>query len=250
MEHGCAQSGAGRQPSRIGLTLTGRFELFVTGNRLDIPHSAERVLAFLALASRPVARSRVAGVLWLDGSEQNAAKSLRTALWRLNRSGAHVLSARDDPLRLGRDVAVDVAELEAQAIALVHGPDPDGLARLPRLVEAGELLPDWDEEWVVADRERYRVLRLEALERGAIALLEAGHLGEALFAALAAIESDPLRESARRLVVQVQLARGNTAEAIRTYREYRSLLQQELGIEPSRAMEQMVAPFRHAAVTA
>ena len=98
---------------------------------------------------------------------------------------------------------------------------------------------------MVADRERYRLLRLEALERAASALVERSCFGDALVAALAAVQADPLRESARRLVVQVRIAQGNAAEAIRSYREYQTLLRQEFDLEPSRLMDQLIHPLYH-----
>src|SRR6185312_15256021 len=83
MVYGRTLRDAGGGPEAAGLTLMGEFELVISGRQLRIPHSAERVLTYLALAERPVARTRLAGVLWEDGSEQSAAKSLRTALWRI-----------------------------------------------------------------------------------------------------------------------------------------------------------------------
>lgn len=153
--------------------------------------------------------------------------------------------ACDDRLRLYPHVTVDVADLTDLAKRLIHQPDPEALAGLPLLVECVELLPDWDDEWMVADRERYRMLRLEALERAASALMERGHLGDALIAALAAVQAEPLRESARRLLVQVQLAQGNTAEAIYCYREYQSLIYRELGLEPPPLINQLIQPLHH-----
>src|SRR4029077_4535573 len=141
-------------PTAAGLTLIGEFELLIEGHQLTIPRSAERVLTYLALAGRPVARTRLAGVLWEDGSDQSAAKSLRTTLWRIRRAGVNLVLARDDRLRLYPDVAVDVTDLTVLAKRLIHQPDAEALARLPLLVECVELLPDWDDEWVVADRER------------------------------------------------------------------------------------------------
>jgi DNA-binding SARP family transcriptional activator len=232
-------------PDAAELTLMGEFELIISGQQLRIPHSAERVLTYLALAERPVARTRMAGVLWGDRSDQSAAKRLRTTLWRIRHAGANLVLARDNRLRLYPEVSVDVADLTDLAKRLIHQPEPGSLARLPLLVECVELLPDWDDEWVVADRERYRLLRLEALERAASALMERGHLGGAHVAALAAVQAEPLRESARRLVVQVQIARGNVAEAIRFYHEYQSLLHQELNLEPSQLMDQLIQPLHH-----
>ena len=232
-------------PQAAGLTLMGEFELLVRGHQLRIPRSAERVLTYLALAGRPVARTRLTGVLWEEGSGQGAAKCLRSTLWRIRRAGADLVLARDDRLRLYPDVAVDVADLTVLAKRLIHQPDAEALTRLPLLVECAELLPDWDDEWVVADRERYRLLRLEALERAASALVERSCFGDALVAALAAEQADPLRESARRLVVQVRIAQGNAAEAIRSYREYQTLLRREFDLEPSRLMDQLIHPLYH-----
>ena len=235
----------GCAPETAGLTLMGEFELLVRGCQLRVPRSAERVLTYLALAGRPVARTRLTGVLWEEGSGQGAAKSLRSTLWRIRRAGADLVLARDDRLWLCPDVTVDVADLTVLAKRLIHQPDTEALTRLPLLVECAELLPDWDDEWVVADRERYRLLRLEALERAASALVERSHFGDALVAALAAAQADPLRESARRLVVQVRIAQGNAAEAIRSYREYQALLRREFDLEPSRLMDQLIHPLYH-----
>jgi DNA-binding SARP family transcriptional activator len=153
--------------------------------------------------------------------------------------------ARDDRLRLYPDVTVDVTDLTDLAKRLIHQPDPSALAQLPLLAKCVELLPDWDDEWVVADRERYRLLRLEALERAASALIGRRQFGDALIAALAAAQAAPLRESARRLVVQTQIAQGNAADAIYSYREYQSLLRQELGLKPSPLMDQLIQPLHH-----
>lgn len=241
VDYACVLSGT--DDGAAGLTLTGEFELFIGGRQSWIPHSAERVLTFLALADRPVSRMRLAGALWADGSGDRAARSLRTALWRIRQVGANLVLARDDRLRLYPGVTVDVTALTNLAMRLIHQPDPGGLSQLPLLVECGELLPDWEDEWVAADRERYRLLRLEALEGAALALMERRQLGDALIAALAAAQAEPLRESARRLVVQVQVAQGNVAEAIRSYCGYESLLREELGLQPSHVIAELIEPF-------
>ena len=101
------------------------------------------------------------------------------------------------------------------------------------LTQTGELLDDWDEDWLSDDRERVRQLRLHVLEQWAVGLAEAGKHGHAIEAALAALRSDPLRESAHRTVIRVHLAEGNVAEAMRAYQRCRQLLIDEVGEEPS-----------------
>jgi DNA-binding SARP family transcriptional activator len=97
----------------------GEFAVVISGRQLRIPRSAERVLTYLALADRPVDRTRLAGVLWRDGSDQGAAKSLRTTLWRIRHAGANLVLARDNRLRLYPYVTVDVTDLTVLAKRLI-----------------------------------------------------------------------------------------------------------------------------------
>jgi DNA-binding SARP family transcriptional activator len=243
MAYDRARDQVGSATDSANMTLTGEFELTVAGRQLPLPHSVERVLAYLALTDHPVSRATLAGALWFNASERQAANNLRTTLWRLGRAGVQLVSAAADRLGLSVGVRVDVTDLYSLSQRLICGPSTDDLARLPVLVRHAELLPDWEDSWVVADRERFRLLRLEALEHAASALIEQHHLGNALIAALASVQSEPLRESGRRLVVQVHVSEGNVAEALRSYREYRMLLWGELGIEPSPLMEQLIEPL-------
>jgi len=65
----------------------------VRGRRIAISRGSQRLLAFLALQERPVSRVHVAGVLWPELPDERAAANLRSALWRLRRSGAHLVDA-------------------------------------------------------------------------------------------------------------------------------------------------------------
>lgn len=232
-----------RNHPAVSLKLTGEFEPSVGSRRLTLSHGVARMLAYLALHDRPVNRSRLACELWPEVGEKQAANSLRTTLWRAGRACRCLVTAESDRLRLNPAVQVDVTELSGLANRLIHHPTGDDLDHLPKLIRSAELLPDWDDEWVAADRERFRLLRLEALERAASALIERSCLGDALIAALASVQSEPLRESCRRLVVEVHLKSGNVAEALRSYYGYRTLLRDELGLAPSRLMQHLVAPL-------
>lgn len=225
------------------LSLTDEFELVMSGRSIGLPHSVERVVAYLGLSPQPVHRMKLAGALWPDAPEVLAARSLRTALWRLHRAGVPIVEMHDDRVALLPMIRVDVTELFDLTRRLLQAPGEEVLGRLGVLVDNTELLPDWDDEWVVADRERFRMLRLGALERGAERLIERTEYGRAMEAALAATLSDPLRESARRLVVRVHLGEGNLASALQAYDDYRILLRQEIGVEPSSAMRTLIRPY-------
>jgi len=103
-----------------------------------------------------------------------------------------------------------------------------------------DLLPDWYEEWAVLERERFRQVRLHVLERMCERLTDAGLHALAVLAGLAAVEAEPLRESAHRVVMRAYAAEGNAGEAIRQYRSCRDLLARELGVEPSPQMERLL----------
>jgi DNA-binding SARP family transcriptional activator len=229
------------------LSLTGEFELTMSGRTVRLPHSVERVVAYLGLSQSPVHRTKLAGALWPDAPGVRAARSLRTALWRLNRGGIPIVDVREDRVALLPVISVDVADLFDLTRRLLEAPGEEVLGRLGVLVDNSELLPDWDDEWVVADRERFRMLRLEALEQGAERLIERAEYGRAMEAALAATLSDPLRESARRLLVRVHLGEGNLASALQAYEAYRTLLRLEIGVEPSPAMRDLIEPYATAA---
>jgi DNA-binding SARP family transcriptional activator len=107
------------------------------------------------------------------------------------------------------------------------------------LLRAGDLLPGWYEDWVLAERDRLRQLRLHTLEFLCERLTRIGMYAAAVQAGLAVVREDPLRESAHRVLVGAYAAEGNYGEAIRQYRLFRQLLQAELGLKPSAKMQEL-----------
>ena len=226
--------------SGLQLRLLNGFELAAAGEAVPLPMSAQRVLAFVALHDRPLQRPYVAGSLWLDSPEQRAYANLRSALWRIHRCGLPLVKAVGQQLSLDRGVVVDVHELEALARRALAETSAAVLEPEWSLF-GGDLLPDWYDDWLVLERERYRQLRLRALDSLCARLTDAGRFDEALAAGLAAVAGEPLRESAHRAVIRVHLSEGNVGEAIRQCRLCRRLLRAQLGIEPSARMDELMA---------
>ncbi|MGZ4410133.1 MAG: AfsR/SARP family transcriptional regulator [Gaiellaceae bacterium] len=224
----------------VRLYLLNGFELVADGVVASLPPGAQRVVAFVALHDRPLLRAYVAGSLWLDSPEDRAAANLRSALWRIQRVEPRLIAASDRQLRLDDDVVVDLRETEILARAVLRGEAPadesgDDLSRL-----AADLLPDWYDDWAFFERERFRQLRLRALEALCDQLARAGRVAEALEAGLLSVAGEPLRESAHRALMRVHLADGNPGEAIRQYRLCERLLRDQLGIEPSARMQEVL----------
>ena len=223
----------------LRLNLLSTFGLVCDGVSVPLPMSVRRVVAFIALCRQPRERVYVAGCLWLDTPEERAQANLRSALWRLRRVGYPLISANASQLQLDPAVEVDLHEVEALAQQTLDdetGPPPD----LDASVFDGDLLPDWYDDWVLLERERFRQLRLRALDVLCDRLTRAGRHREAIEAGHAAVAAEPLRESAHRALVQVHLAEGNAAEAIRQYRVFRQLVSEHLGVAPSAQMEALI----------
>jgi DNA-binding SARP family transcriptional activator len=205
----------------------------------DLPHGVQRLVAYLSLCRRP-ARTAIAGQLWPEVPEDNAHRSLRSALWRLQKVAPGVVHVSGGTLSLARTVRVDVRELTEWAQRMLDPTSALDGTTVPDVGLRGELLPGWYDDWVLLERERLRQLRMHALEALAEKLAAAGRYGEAVQAAYAAVVAEPLRESAHRALIRAYLAEGNRGDAIAHYRAYRRLLQEELGLEPSSQMNDLV----------
>lgn len=227
-----APRGPAGELSVTRVRLLRSFELRHDRERVLLPPGAQRLLAFLALDGGVLTRVYVAGALWIDYNQEAANANLRTALWRLRRLPYPLVDGTATHLSLASEVIVDLrAASDAARRATAGGPDC-GDDQLERLLTAGELLPDWYDDWLVVGRERFRQARLHALEALCDALTRGGRYGKAIEVGLAAVAGEPLRESAHRAVMRVHLAEGNRHEALRQYELCRRALA-PLGLAPS-----------------
>jgi DNA-binding SARP family transcriptional activator len=225
------------------VVLLGGFGLFWGSALLSIPRASQRLVAFLALHGGMVRRAAVAGTLWPDASEDHAYVNLRQALARLQCTARKALAASKLELGLAEGVTVDVSQARTLARRLLDPavtPEQSDLGTAAIGVLSCELLPDWDDDWVLLEAEDWRQLRLHALEGLAGRLAAAGRCGEAVGAACAAVRADPLRESARASLIQVHLAEGNQSEAVREFARYQALLHGDLGLEPTVRLRQLI----------
>lgn len=229
------------RPGLVELHLLDCFRLTVDDRTVVVPHPAQRLLALLAIKRHPLLRTYAAGTLWLDNSDGRAAANLRSVLWRLRSRGLPLVALHNGSLELEPEVRVDVWEADALAHRWLTGTETDTDLEGASTGLEGELLPDWYDDWVQDERERYRQLRLHALEAMAERLASAGRWGDAVLAALAALSSDPLRESAHRAVIKVHMAEGNVAEAIRQLRRCERLMIEEVGVPPSTKLQELIS---------
>lgn len=224
------------------LTLLGGFGLYLGGRTVSLSPGAQRLIALLALHDTALSRDYVAGTLWGDSTQTRASGSLRSALWKLRVVRPEVVWNRAGSLGLAPHVQVDVRRATALARCVVTGCfEEETIVALlgPRFCD--ELLPGWYDDWVLVERERHRQLSLHALELLCDHLTGAGRYGAAVQAGLAAVDREPMRESAHRALVRAHLAEGNIWEAIRRYRYYEEIAARELGVEPSPMMRSLLS---------
>lgn len=228
----------------VVLSLLQGFALSVDQKRVRTMWSAQRLLAFLALKDRPLTRAYVAGALWPETTITKANANLRSAVWRAQQLCRQLIDATvQQQLALTAQVTVDVHQANEHARRLLDASMPcdDLLTSTTRAELAADLLPDWyDDDWVLVEREQFHQLRLHALEAMCVRLTSVGRYGEAVDAGLAAVRAEPLRESAHLALVKAHLAAGNRWDAIRQYHECRRVLLDELGLQPSDALRDLL----------
>jgi DNA-binding SARP family transcriptional activator len=232
-------TGHSTRPGRLAeLSLFGAFRLAIDGHPIDVPQGSQRVLAYVGTAGGLAPRKQVQSQLWPGRDGARSSANLRSAVWRIPPEARWVVELRADSVHLGDGVRCDVSDATDR-----YAGDPD--SELPSPLDLTpllhDLLPAWYEDWVLVERERLRLVRMDLLERLAVTLTEKGRTAEALEAALAAVLAEPLREVAQRALVKVHLAQGNTVEALDQYERYRRQLHEALGIEPSPSFRRLLA---------
>ncbi len=235
-----------REPPKeeLMVSVLDTFSFRAGDHALALPSGSRKLLAFLALRDRPATRHLVASTLWPEAPPQDAASSLRSALWRLKPTASAAVVVEDLDLGPAPDVRVDIRESRALAHRLLDPtcellPSDESAAAVASL--SVDLLPGWYDDWVVIENEEWHQLRLHALEAMASHLTQKGRWAEAVIAALAAIRAEPLRESAHGALIRVFLAEGNQMEALEAFNRYRGMLKSELGIEPTEQLTNLVS---------
>lgn len=222
------------EPAGVHVSLLGRFAVAVDGQNFELATACRRLVALLALRGPlPIARERAAGILWPDLNREQAAARLRTCLYRLGPITEQLVSRNDRTLCLAPEVVVDHFLADERGRKLCDPSYTVNESDLDTEAFGFELLPGWDEDWVVFEREAFQQLCFAALEAIASCLVAQQRFEEAIQACFLVIRSDPLRESAHRLIARAHAAEGNRAQALRQLEHYTELLEQEIGTQPS-----------------
>ncbi|HEY8474340.1 MAG TPA: BTAD domain-containing putative transcriptional regulator [Natronosporangium sp.] len=227
--------------------------LAVTGDEGPVAIGGSRLrtlLIRLALeVGRPVRVPALAEALWGDDQPGDQANAVQTLVSRLRRllPAAGVIASAPGGYRLDLPAdAVDAnrfEQLAAEGRRLLHAGDPTAAAAV--LAEAlalwrGPALADVvGAEFAVAPATRLEELRLAATEDRLEAELASGG-GPRLVAELEQLAAaQPLRERPQALLLRARYQAGQPAAALAGYEQYRTRLADELGMDPSPALQEL-----------
>lgn len=223
------------------------------------------LLAYLALGQgRSFSRSELLASLWPDPGASASTGSFNTALWRLRRlletpplaHGSVITSDRRGAISMcpHADVWLDVTEFDrlvAPRLALaperLTDEDIEALESGIRLYKA-DLLVELSDDWALRARERYRRNFLNALYRLMQLATIRRHYLEGVGHAQRILDHDPLREDVHRDLMQLFVASGQRALALRQFEQCRELLRRELAIQPMRETQALYRRIADSAV--
>jgi DNA-binding SARP family transcriptional activator/pimeloyl-ACP methyl ester carboxylesterase len=230
-----------------------------------VPLSGDRqrllLATLLARSDHPIPADALIDTLWNEALPDHPAAALQSQVHRLrrvlvtadgrpedwqlgSRDHGYVLEVQADLLdssrfdRLVADATTagtagapeQVVRLLDEALGLWRGPAYDGL-------------PDTDGsragDAVHLEAIRLDEARLDAVEIWAEAALECGRAGDVLPRLETFVRQHPLRERARSALLRALYLQGQQAAALANYGDYRTRLADELGLEPSAAMQRL-----------
>jgi DNA-binding SARP family transcriptional activator len=203
------------------------------------------VLALLLLdAGRVVSVDRLVDALWGEQPPRTAVTSLQNFVSQLRKTlGPEILETKPPGYRLNvrrGELDLDRFRARVEEVRLAEpGERAEGL-REALTFWRGPPLADFSFE-VFAQQHitHLEELRLTTLEERVQADLEAGRHGDLVGELEALVEEHPVRERLRGQYMLALYRSGRQAEALQAYQDGRALLVDQLGIEPSRELQQL-----------
>jgi class 3 adenylate cyclase/DNA-binding SARP family transcriptional activator/WD40 repeat protein len=242
----------------VEFRVLGPLEVLVDGRPVPLGAAKQRLVlaALLAGGNAVVSVDRLVDIVWGELPPDSAQRTLQKYVYRL-RGAIEPGRAPGDPaatlltrppgylleLRPGQLDAVRFTDLIGKAKGRAAGGELAAAAAL--LDEALGLWrgPAWA-EFAEYDFARAEVTRLESQRAGATEdhaeiELALGHHAELIGELEATVARYPLRERSRAQLMLALYRSGRQAEALRAYHAFRSYLIDEIGLEPSAALQRL-----------
>jgi len=239
---------------RMQFRILGPLEVDDRGQRLPLRGPRQRALlaSLLLRAGEIVPEDRLLEEVWRGEPPPSGGAALRVRISQLRKA----LAATGSPPALttrspGYVLEVDAGQVDALRFerllregcaALSDGDPAAAAATLREALELwrGPALAEFaDDPFAAAESARLEELRIQAVEERVKAELSLGRHRELAAELEGLVSEHPFRE---RLLGQLMLAlyrSGRQAEALAAYRDARSVYVEELGIEPTRRLQEM-----------
>ena len=231
----------------LTLSLLGPFQAEIDGQPANgfESNKVRALLAYLAVESdRQHARQVLAGLLWPDFTDRSALNNLRSALANL-RQAIGDPQAQPPYLIIQRDaIQFNLASNHSLDLTCLQNLNGQPIGQLEETLKAirGSFLEGFSltdsfpfEEWLLYKREQTNRLVLGGLQRLAGHYENLGDYERTMAFARRRLELEPWDEDAHRQLMRALACGGHRNLALAQFEHCRQLLQEELGVEPSRA---------------
>jgi DNA-binding SARP family transcriptional activator len=232
--------------------ILGPLEAFDGERGLSLGGARQRaVLAFLLLhGNKAVSRDVIIDELWGENPPSTAAKVLQNCVSALRkelpeggvalRTVGSAYALQLEPEELDRDRFERALAKGRAALAAGESDEACEQLRAALALWRGAALSDFTYERFAQDEiARLDELHVEALEDRIDADLSCGRADELVAELEALVAKHPLRERLRRQLMLALYRSGRQADALAAYRDARQTLLGELGIEPTRALQEL-----------
>ena len=215
--------------------------------------AARDLLLFLLDYRKPASRETILTALWPDVDPQVSDVWFRQARFHLKRTlqvDDCLVQEESGYWRLELPCWVDVYEAEqlvdaGTRLLATSGTKSAGADQLRQALTLwnGSYLDDIYSDWAAARRQELYQRRLALMEQLAILELDAGMPDRAMQLYQQLLATEPLFERAHRGLMECFVARGEPSRAIQQFRDYSTLLREQLDTVPAHetiALQQMI----------
>ncbi len=212
--------------------------------------NGRRLAAYLfAYPNRSHRRDKLIDLFWTESAPDQGRAAFSTALWKIKRAIGS--SGRQTALRaVGQNVLLEIAQptiVDAHRFAseieiALSASRAESIAQTIELY-GGAFLEEFDEDWVLEERERLEALYVRALTLMMRQAAAQSRYEDALCCARRILSTDPMRETAQRAAMLLYTLNGQRGHALRQFERCRTTLREECGVDPmpeTRSLDQMI----------
>ncbi len=213
----------------------------------DLEWRSERskeMFFFLLHSGRPLRKEQIALELWPDAAQDQINSAFHSTLYRLRKAiDRQIVVQSDEGYQVSDafDIAYDAREFETHMSA-AERERPGGKRWLDEVLAAirlyrGPFAEPFQTEWASETRRQYEDRYVASLVTLAVQALRRSEFPEVIVLTDSILAIDPLNEDAVRYQMQAHSRGGHLELAARVYRRYHDALRDELGEEPSAAVQ-------------